>query len=92
MAIKLKSIEEVLESIIDENANSEILKAIKGKKTSVGVSVEKMYKEYLDALHKVVMLPSSIKPYIEEDGVDFPAKNEINKAIDACNKVINKLK
>ena len=93
MGIKLKSLEEVLnEEEIQEGVRADILKALKGKKTSVGVPVDESFQKYLDALVIVAMQPSMIKPYLEEDGIEFPAKKEVNAAIDACNKVLSKIK
>ena len=74
--------------MIQESNNADIMQSIKGKKTSTGVKVEDLFDEYLEALQKVASLPSAIKPYI--DG-GFPAKNEINDAVDAVNKVLKKI-
>ena len=61
----------------NEGTGIDIYNAIKNKKTSTGVKLETMYLEYINALQAVVSIPSQLKPYIEEEGIEFPSKKKL---------------
>lgn len=75
--------EHIEETEVNEGKNEweEAYKEMEGVKTAVGVKIQDLMKDYQSAVIKIQLLPSGLKPYFEEAGLEFPEKQNVNNLI-----------